>query len=83
VSDPASESGERPRFEAAFLTDEYEWEVGFSASGVEPAKAAARKALEDLVAAEAPTLACVTLLERGVKLGVWDWVEGQAHWSPL
>jgi hypothetical protein len=68
---------------AAFLTDAYEWEVEFTAATRETAKAAAKKALEDLVRDEAPKLACVTLMAGGVKVGVWDWVEEQAHWTPL
>ena len=44
---------------------------------------AAREALEALVREERPELACVTLLEDGVKVGVWDWVERQPYWTPL
>jgi hypothetical protein len=67
----------------AFLTDEWEWEVELGPGTREQAKAAARRALEKLVAEEKPGLACVTLLDGGVKVGVWDWVERQAHWTPL
>ena len=38
---------------------------------------------EDLVREENPELACVTLLDHGVKVGVWDWVERQPYWTPL
>jgi hypothetical protein len=74
---------ERARFLLAFLTDEWEWEAELVGGELPDAKAAARKALETLVREERPALACVTLIEHGVKVGVWDWVEGQAHWSPL
>lgn len=67
----------------AFLTDEWEWEVAFTAETLQKAKTVARTALEDLVRDEQPKLACVTLLRDGVEIGVWDWVEQQAHWTPL
>jgi hypothetical protein len=67
----------------AFLTDQWEWETELAADTRAQAKAAARAALEALVRDEAPELACVTLLENGVKVGVWDWVEHQPYWTPL
>lgn len=74
----------RPRrYELAFLTDEWEWEAEVVAETLEQARAAARGALEALVRDEAPELACVTLIEDGVKIGVWDWVERQAYWTRL
>lgn len=69
------------RYQLAFLTDEWEWEVELSANTFEDAKAASRAALENLVLQEQPGLACVTVLENGVKIGVWDWVGRQACWT--
>lgn len=74
---------EPKRYELAFLTDQWEWEVDVVAGTLEQAKTAACEALEALVRDEAPELACVTLLEDGVKIGVWDWVERQPYWTPL
>jgi hypothetical protein len=74
---------EPKRYCAAFLTDQWEWEAPFSADTAEQAMAAARQALEDLVRDERPSLACVTLLEDGRKIGVWDWVGTKPHWTPL
>jgi hypothetical protein len=65
------------------LTDQWEWEETVSAATVGDAKDAARAALERVVKEEAPELACITLARAGVKLGVWDWVEGQAYWSEM
>jgi hypothetical protein len=70
-------------YSLAFLTDEWEWEADLAADTFEQAKTAARTALEDLVRDEAPELACVTLLKANSKLGVWDWVEKRAYWTPL
>jgi hypothetical protein len=70
-------------YSLAFLTDRWEWEAELAADTRAEATAAARKALEDLVQDEAPELACVTLVEDGVKVGVWDWVERQPYWTPL
>lgn len=70
-------------FLLAFLTDEWEWETELGPGTLEAAKAAARQALETLVRDENPTLACVTLLQHGRQVGVWDWVQGQPHWTPL
>lgn len=72
-----------PRYVLAFLTDQWEWEREFVARKLELAKAAAQQALEALVRDERPELACVTLIEDGVKIGVWDWVESQSHWTRL
>lgn len=71
------------RYLLAFLTDEWEWEAELAADTFEAAKAASRAALEALVREERPQLACVTLLDGGVKIGVWDWVEQQAYWTLL
>ena len=65
------------------LTDQWEWEETVSAATVGEAKDAARAALERVVKEETPELACITLVRDGVKLGVWDWIEGQAHWSAM
>ena len=75
--------GNRVGYSLAFLTDQWEWEEGLEAGDGVQAKAAARKALEDLVRDEAPELACVTLLGDGSKIGVWDWIERRSHWTPL
>ncbi len=71
------------RYELSFLTDQWEWEADLAADTPEQAKAAAREALLALVREEAPLLACVTLVEHGRKIGVWDWVERQPYWTPL
>ncbi|THD79384.1 MAG: hypothetical protein E7812_09950 [Phenylobacterium sp.] len=81
MSDPPAPTPSR--YSLAFLTDQWEWEADLAADALEPAKAASRDALEALVHDERPELACVTLLEDGVKIGVWDWVETKAHWTPL
>ena len=73
----------RKRYELAFLTDQWEWEAEVVADTLEAAKAASRAALEALVREEKPQLACVTLIDAGVKIGVWDWVERQPYWTPL
>jgi hypothetical protein len=80
VSAPADPT---PTYELAFLTDQWEWERPLALQTFEQAKAAAREALETVVREESPSLACVTLLQDGVKVGVWDWVERQSYWSPL
>ena len=72
-----------PRYEISFLTDQWAWEADLVEATLESAKAAARQALLDLVRNEQPELACATLLENGLKVGVWDWVEQQAYWTPL
>jgi hypothetical protein len=41
----------------------------------------ARDALEAVVREERPALACVKVLDGERKLGLWDWVEGQAVWT--
>lgn len=71
------------RYELAFLTDEWEWERALVADTMEDALAAAREALETVVREETPALACVTVVEDGVKLGVWDWIGGEAYWTRL
>ena len=71
------------RYSLAFLTDQWEWEADLTAETLEQAKTASRAALEELVRAESPELACVTVLEGGAKVGVWDWVIGKAHWTPF
>jgi hypothetical protein len=81
LTDPADPSSKR--YSLAFLTDEWEWEADLAASSFEQAKSAARTALEDLVRDEQPELACVTLLENGSKIGIWDWVERQPFWTPV
>ena len=70
------------RYSLAFLTDQWEWDADVTAHTFEHAKAASRKALEDLVREEKPELACVTLLENGVRIGIWDWVDKQTYWTP-
>lgn len=71
------------RYSLTFLTDQWEWDAPLPAETLAQAKTAAREGLEALVREEAPELACVYLLERGVKRGVWDWVERQPYWTPL
>ena len=70
-------------YSLAFLTDQWEWEADLVADSFEIAKAAAREALEALARDEKPALACVTLLDGDTKIGVWDWVDMKAHWTPL
>lgn len=81
MADPANPT--QPTYSLAFLTDQWEWEAELATASRAHAKAAARKALEALVREEAPELACVTLLENGVRIGVWDWVERQSYWTPF
>jgi len=71
------------RYGLAFLTNEWQWEADLTADTLEEAKAVAKRELEQLVRDEAPTLACVTILDGDRKLGVWDWVEGRSHWTAL
>lgn len=71
------------RYWLAFLSDERAWEADLRSETLEQAKAVARQALLDLVREEKPELACVTLIEGDVKIGVWDWVERQPYWTPL
>lgn len=71
------------RYTLAFLTNEWEWKEDLDAQDFEAAKAATRAALERVVREEAPELACVTLMEGDVKLGVWDWVLQRPYWTPL
>lgn len=78
-----SDTPDAKPYQLAFLTDAWEWEADLSGGTFEQAKAAARAALEALIRDEKPQLACVTLLEGGVKVGVWDWVGGEAHWTRL
>lgn len=72
-----------PRYALAFLTNEWEWTEALEAESFDAAKAAARQALERVVREEKPELACVTLVEAGVKIGVWDWVLERPYWTPL
>jgi hypothetical protein len=83
VSDAPPTDAKPTRYVLAFLTDEWEWESDLAADGFEAAKAASRAALEALVREETPQLACVTLVDDGVKLGVWDWIEDKPYWTPL
>jgi hypothetical protein len=69
------------RYSLTFLTDQWEWDAPLHADTPGQAKAAARRALLRMVKEETPELACVTLLDRGVKIGVWDWVEQQPYWT--
>ena len=71
------------RYSLTFLTDQWEWDADLPADTLDQAKAAAREALVRMVEEEKPELACVTLLEDGVKIGVWDWVERQPWWTRL
>ena len=71
------------RYSLAYLTDQWEWEAGLTTDTLEQAVTAAREALVVLVREEKPELACVTLLEDGLKVGVWDWVEGRPYWTDL
>ena len=70
-------------YSVTFLTDQWEWDAAVATDQLEEAKAAAYRALEQVVRDERPEIACVTLLEGGRRIGVWDWVDGQAHWTPL
>lgn len=83
MSEAPSPSKAKARYSLAFLTDQWEWETELVADTMETARITARQALEELVHSETPELACVTLLQHGVKLGVWDWVESRAHWTAL
>lgn len=83
MSDTPSDPAPPPRYALGFLTDQWEWRQDLAADSFEAAKAAARQALEALVRDEQPELACVTLLENGARLGVWDWVEARPYWTPL
>ncbi|WP_041373175.1 hypothetical protein [Phenylobacterium zucineum] len=72
-----------PRYALGFLTDQWEWRADLDADTPEAAKAAAREALIAVVRDETPELACVTLIDNGVKVGVWDWIETRPYWTPL
>lgn len=82
MTEPHSSTAGSNGYSLAFLTDRWEWEAGLAADTFEQAKAAARNALEDLVRDEAPELACVTLLDGGSKIGIWDWVDKRPYWTP-
>jgi hypothetical protein len=71
------------RFSLTYLTDQWEWDANLAAVTEAQAKTAALEALEIMVKKEAPELACVYLLDNGVRIGVWDWVEQQPHWTRL
>jgi hypothetical protein len=83
LGDPRPEDAKLKRYSLTFLTDQWEWEADLGAETLAQAKAASHKALEDLVREEAPELACVTLLEDGLKIGIWDWVEKQPYWTAV
>lgn len=83
MSDSPPTDAEPKPYCLAFLTDQWEWEVEFVADTLDEARTASRAALIDLVRDEKPELACATLLQGEVKIGVWDWVEQQAIWTPL
>jgi hypothetical protein len=70
-------------YELRCLTDQWEWEEEISAPTLEAAKEAARAVLERIVREEAPEIACITLVLDGGRMGVWDWIDGQPHWSLL
>jgi hypothetical protein len=82
LTDPPHSDAKPKRYSLAFLTDQWEWEADLTADTLEQAKTASRQALQDLVRDESPELACVTLLENGLKIGVWDWVQQQPYWTP-
>jgi hypothetical protein len=71
------------RYSLTFLTEQWEWDAQLPAETLAQAKTAARDALEHLVLEEEPRLACVYLLEGGLRIGVWDWVERQSYWTAL
>jgi hypothetical protein len=72
-----------PRYTLAFLTNEWEWKEDLDAADFDAAKAATRAALERVVREESPQLACVTLMEGEVRVGIWDWVLERPYWTPL
>jgi hypothetical protein len=80
---PVTDAPPAARFTLTFLTNEWEWDAELASETLEQAKAAAREALVRMVEEEKPQLACVTLLQDGVKIGVWDWVEQQPWWTRL
>jgi len=67
------------RYSLTFLADEWEWDAQLEPRSLALAKTAACQALEALIRDELPQLACVYLLENGVRIGVWDWVAQQPH----
>lgn len=71
------------RYSLTLLANEWEWDAEVAPDTLAQAKTAARDALEALIQAETPELACVYLLENGLRIGVWDWVEQRPHWTPL
>jgi len=81
VTDTDAPDAPPRRFSITYLTDQWEWDADLSAGTTEQAMAAAREALVVMVREETPSLACVTLLDGGVKIGVWDWVEKQPYWT--
>ncbi len=81
MSDPPFSDAESSRFVLHFLTDQWEWEEGAPAETLEQAKLGARDALTAVVRDESPEVACVTLTDHGVKVGVWDWVGDQPYWT--
>lgn len=81
MADTPSSQTDQGRYSLTFLTDEWEWDGVLTADTLEDAMVAAREALLNLVRDERPELACVTLLEDGSRVGVWDWVERQPYWT--
>ena len=71
------------RFSLTFVTEQWEWDVTLQLDTLPEAQSAARIALENLAREEAPELACVYVLELGLRVGVWDWVMGEPHWTRL
>lgn len=71
------------RYSLTFLADEWEWDATLEPGTLAQAKTAARYALEVLIRDEAPDIACVYLLEDGLRVGVWDWVMKQPYWTSL
>lgn len=65
-----------------FVTNEWEWDEKVKASVPDEAIAYARETLEAVVAEEQPSLAFVTVVQGGRRLGIWDWVGDQFTWSP-
>lgn len=80
LAEPAAPSH---RFSLTFVTDQWEWDIALQFDTLTEVQLAARTALEDLVSEEKPELACVYVLDEGVRVGVWDWVERQPYWTRL
>lgn len=80
---PKSLADETSVYSVTFLTDQWEWDAALSAETLAQAKLAAREALEAVIREERPELACVYLFKCRQRIGVWDWVERQFHWTHL